>query len=186
MAEPEKEITESDALVTRVAELEQALAQAQGAEQGQRRLWNWVVAVGATVTSLALIVVFLGGGSWGGGSWEQGAIGPGANDWPEDEQNALSLLVEQRSGEFQRCFTEWAAEAEAARPGWAVLAQLTVQADPAGQVQEVELQGEGLPPSLARCLEQQVRQWTFPRGGSFTFELPFAVEDSSPAASGES
>lgn len=190
MAEEEKEQTQEDdyeddcedeiaRLEARILTLEEELERCGGESSPAVRWAGWILGTLVGATSLALIVVLLGGGLPGECDCddEQQNAAAGEASQEQQQQAALERLLRQHSRDFQECFEGWASQhTEELRGGWSVLVRLEIEADPGGTVQEVDASGEGLPQQLGQCLEQRVRRWTFPGPGPYTMELPFAIE----------
>ena len=182
--EPEDEHERHDDTVARlkarVAELESTLA-SQGVGFSPAARWaGWVLGALVGATSLALIVIVLGGGLTGPCDCPEASDEGGGGPTPE-QQAQLERLLRQHTGDFQACFNEWStAHSAEVRPGWAVMVRLEIQAGAEGAVVAADASGEGLPEALGECLERRVRRWTFPAEGPYTLEIPFAVDGAPP------
>lgn len=171
---------EVERLRDRIDELELQLSQKREGLSPAARWGGWILGTLVGATSLALIVVMLGGGfpipcECSEDHDEQSGQGGGQ----QQHQAALERLFREHTMDFQECFDAWAtAHASEVRPGWSVIVRLDVEAGVGGRVQEARASGENLPDALGGCLERRVRTWTFPAEGPYTLELPFAVEGS--------
>jgi hypothetical protein len=168
-------------LRARVAELESRLA-AGGAGYSPAARWaGWVLGALVAATSLALIVVLLGGGLTGPCDCPEGGDEGGGGGATPEQQAQLEQLLRQHAQDFQACFDEWSeAHTSEIRPGWAVMVRLDVRAGEGGAVADAAASGDGLPEALGRCLETRVRRWSFPAPGPYTLEIPFSVEGGVP------
>ncbi len=189
-AEEERDDEVDDVLIeqleARVEELE-ALLEERNSEFSPAARWGgWLLGTFVGATTLALIVVLLGGGWSGECNCPEQAAFAGPDD--QQQQQALDQLLRRNSSDFQQCFENWAgSNSEAVRPGWSVIVRLEIEATEEGRVQRIQVTGDDLPRPLGECLEQRVGRWTFPGAGPFTMELPFSVEgDDSDRPSGPS
>jgi len=168
----------------RVRSLEAEL-EGRGGESSPVLRWaGWILGTLVGATSLALIVLILGGGLPGECECEERQTAPSEAQSQQQQQVALERLLRQHSSDFQDCFEGWASQhAEELRNGWSVLVRLEIEANDGGEVQRVSATGDGLPRPLGDCLEQRVGRWSFPGPGPYTMELPFAVDAEQPAGS---
>jgi hypothetical protein len=194
--ESRDEVTELEARANEIAELKARVAELEAElgenlkNEGKKKTelspaasWaGWILGALVGATSLALIVVLLGGGlslNQSPSAYTEDHLSPSGEDIAAEQRQQLitERLVREHVDDINGCLEAFASShASEMVPGWSVVLRLDVQAGEGGRVDRVAASGENLPRELGACFEQRVRRWTFPAPGNYPIVLPFALE----------